>query len=102
MSGTSFPSSSPGIRIRGLRKSFGDQTVLAGIDLDIGRGDNLVLFGMSGSGKTVFAKCILGLMTPDAGSISIDGRETVGLPTEEREALMRRIGVLFQNGALFD
>jgi phospholipid/cholesterol/gamma-HCH transport system ATP-binding protein len=100
MSGTPLPPSA--IRIRGLRKSFGEQTVLAGVDLDIGRGDNLVLFGISGSGKTVLAKCILGLMRPDAGSILIDGRETAGLPADEREALMRRIGVLFQNGALFD
>lgn len=92
----------PKIRIRGLRKAFDGQAVLAGVDLDIGVGDHLVLLGISGSGKTVLVKCLLGLMEADAGSILIDGEETIHRPPVRREQLMRKIGVLFQNGALFD
>jgi len=92
----------PPIQIRGLTKSFGDQVVLAGVDLDLPKGQNLVLLGISGSGKTVLVKCLIGLMTPDSGSIRIDGRETVGLGSAERFKLLRQTGVLFQNGALFD
>jgi phospholipid/cholesterol/gamma-HCH transport system ATP-binding protein len=90
------------IRIRGLYKAFSSQTVLAGVDLDIPKGSNLVLLGGSGAGKTVLAKCLLGLIEPDAGSIQIDGRETSRLSSRDREALWRKTGVLFQNGALFD
>lgn len=90
------------IRIRGLRKSFESQVVLSGVDLDIPRGENLVLLGVSGSGKTVLMKCILGLVSPDAGSIEIDGRDVLSLSRSERANLMRKIGVVFQNGALFD
>lgn len=92
----------PKIRIRGLTKSFGSQTVLAGVDLDVPCAENLVLLGISGSGKTVLMKCVLGLMPPDAGSIQIDGREIVGMSPTDLSVLMRKIGVLFQNGALFD
>lgn len=92
----------PKIRIRGLTKSFSDQTVLAGLDLDIRAGDHVVLLGASGSGKTVLVKCILGLLEADSGSILIDGEETINRPPATREQLMRKIGVLFQNGALFD
>lgn len=92
----------PKISIRGLRKSFGTQTVLAGVDLDIAAGSNVVLFGRSGSGKTVMAKCLLGLVEPDAGSIEVDGQDITRLPAREREAVVRKMGVLFQAGALFD
>jgi phospholipid/cholesterol/gamma-HCH transport system ATP-binding protein len=92
----------PRLRVRGLKKTFGSQTVLDGVDLDIGPEEHVLLFGASGSGKTVLMKCILGLITPDAGSVQVDGIETVRLPSGERERLMHRIGVLFQNGALFD
>ncbi|MGH1482726.1 MAG: ABC transporter ATP-binding protein [Geminicoccales bacterium] len=92
----------PKIRISGLTKTFGDQTVLAGLDLDIQAGDHVILLGASGSGKTVLVKCILGLLEADAGSIRIDDEETINRPPATREALMRKIGVLFQNGALFD
>jgi phospholipid/cholesterol/gamma-HCH transport system ATP-binding protein len=92
----------PKIKIRGLRKSFDGRAILDGIDLDIARGENLVLFGVSGSGKTVLAKCLIGLFTPDAGSIQIDGKETIALSSDERDELYHQIGVLFQNGALFD
>ena len=92
----------PKLQIRGLRKAFGPQVVLADIDLDIAAGDNLVLLGASGSGKTVLAKCILGLVKPDAGSIRINGVETTKLSADERGKLMHRFGVLFQASALFD
>lgn len=92
----------PKISIRGLRKSFGSQIVLAGVDLDIAAGDNLVLVGGSGAGKTVLAKCLLGLVEPDAGSIEVDGRDLTRMSPRERETVVRTMGALFQNGALFD
>jgi len=88
--------------VRGLRKSFGDKLVLDGIDLDIGSGESVVVIGGSGSGKTVLLKNVLGLMEPDAGSITIDGQEVVGLSTAEREEVNRKFGMLFQSAALFD
>ncbi|WBV43679.1 ABC transporter ATP-binding protein [Pseudoroseomonas cervicalis] len=92
----------PKIRLRGLTKRFGAKTVLDGVDLDIAAGQGMVILGGSGSGKSVTIKCILGLITPDAGSIEIDGRDVLAMPRREREALNDRIGMLFQNGALFD
>lgn len=90
------------IQIRDLRLAFGSTIVLDGVDLDILDRENLVLIGTSGSGKSVLLKCILGLLRPDAGSITLDGHEIIGLGETAREAQMRRFGVLFQRGALFD
>jgi len=92
----------PKISVRGLKKSFGHKLVLDGIDLDIGVGESVVVIGGSGSGKSVLAKCILGLLPADAGSIKIDGEEMVGRSTSERERVMRKFGMLFQGAALFD
>ena len=92
----------PKIKIRGLTKSFGGRAVLAGVDLDVPAGRSLVLLGPSGSGKTVLMKCICGLIVPDRGSIQVDGVETIGLSSDERDALMRKMGVVFQSNALFD
>jgi phospholipid/cholesterol/gamma-HCH transport system ATP-binding protein len=92
----------PKIRIRDLRKSFGEKLVLDGIDLDIDPQTSMVVIGGSGSGKSVLLKCILGLIEPDSGSIEIDGIDILTLPRREQEATRRRIGMLFQNGALFD
>ena len=92
----------PKIRVRGLRKAFGDKEVLAGIDLDIMPGTSMVVIGGSGTGKSVLLKCILGLIQPDAGSIEIDGRDVLRLSRRERELTNRKIGMLFQAGALFD
>jgi len=93
---------SPKISVRGLTKAFGPKKVLQGIDLDIASGESMVVIGGSGTGKSVLLKCILGLMRPDSGSIKIDGEEIVGLGSRQREAVMRKFGMLFQGGALFD
>jgi len=90
------------IAVRGLRKSFGRKRVLDGLDLDCASGESLVVIGGSGTGKSVLVKCILGLLRPEAGSIRIDGVETVWLPRVARERLMQKFGMLFQGSALFD
>jgi phospholipid/cholesterol/gamma-HCH transport system ATP-binding protein len=92
----------PKIRIRGLRKRFGAKLVLDGVDLDVPPATSLVVIGGSGSGKSVLLKCILGLIEPDEGLIEIDGRDILSLSRGDREASLSRIGMLFQNGALFD
>jgi len=92
----------PKIRLRGLVKTFGAKRVLDGVDLDVHAGQSLVLLGGSGSGKSVTIKCILGLITPDEGLIEVDGQDVSRLSRRDRTALRDRIGMLFQNGALFD
>jgi phospholipid/cholesterol/gamma-HCH transport system ATP-binding protein len=92
----------PKISIRGLKKSFGPKVVLDGVDLDVGVAESVVIIGGSGTGKSVLLKCILGLLTPDAGSIKIDGQEVTGLSEREREEINRKFGMLFQGAALFD
>jgi len=92
----------PKISVRGLRKSFGRKQVLDGLDIDCGSGESLVVIGGSGTGKSVLVKCILGLLHPEAGSIYIDGAETVGLPHAARERMLQKFGMLFQGSALFD
>ena len=94
--------STPKIAVRGLRKSFGRKRVLDGLDIDCGSGESLVIIGGSGTGKSVLVKCILGLLHPEAGSILIDGAETIGLKRAARERLMQKFGMLFQGSALFD
>ena len=92
----------PKIRVRGLRKRFGDKQVLNGVDLDVAPGTSTVIIGGSGTGKSVLLKCILGLIEPDAGTIEIDGQDLAKLSRADRETCRDRIGMLFQNGALFD
>ncbi len=99
---TNQPRTQPAIRIRGLKKAFGDKLVLDGIDLDVMPGTSMVVIGGSGSGKSVLLKCILGLIDPDAGSIAIDGQDVLGLSRQAREQVNAGIGMLFQGGALFD
>jgi phospholipid/cholesterol/gamma-HCH transport system ATP-binding protein len=94
--------SSPKISLRGVTKAFGAKQVLRGIDLDVAAGESVVVIGGSGTGKSVLLKCILGLMRPDSGSIKVDGEETTGLGDGERTEVMRKFGMLFQGGALFD
>ena len=92
----------PKIRVRGLEKAFGDKRVLRGVDFDVAAGTSLVVIGGSGTGKSVLIKCIIGLMEPDAGSIEIDGRDILAASESDRRAARATIGMLFQNGALFD
>jgi phospholipid/cholesterol/gamma-HCH transport system ATP-binding protein len=90
------------IRVRGLRKAFGTKQVLDGVDLDVRPGTLMVVIGGSGTGKSVLIKCILGLIEPDHGVIEIDGQDILRLPRQKRAEARARIGMLFQNGALFD
>ena len=92
----------PKIRLRGLRKAFGAKQVLDGVDLDVMPGSSMVILGGSGSGKSVTIKCVLGLITPDSGTVESDGRDVLSRSAREREAVLDRTGMLFQNGALFD
>ena len=92
----------PKISLRGVTKAFGDKQVLRGVDLDVATAESVVIIGGSGTGKSVLLKCILGLMKPDSGSIKIDGQETTTLSDSQREHVMRKFGMLFQGGALFD
>ena len=94
--------STPKIRIRGLKKAFGSKTVLDGVDLDVTPGTGMVVIGGSGTGKSVLIKSILGLVTPDAGIIEIDGEDVLTAPRHRARELRAQIGMLFQNGALFD
>jgi len=93
---------SPKISLRGVTKAFGHKKVLQGIDLDVAPGESMVVIGGSGTGKSVLLKCILGLMRPDSGSIKVDGEETADLSSRDRARVMRKFGMLFQGGALFD
>jgi phospholipid/cholesterol/gamma-HCH transport system ATP-binding protein len=92
----------PKIRIRELRKRFGPKVVLDGVDLEVADGESLVVIGGSGTGKSVLIKCILGILTPDSGSIEVDGIEVTALSRREREVIMQKFGMLFQGAALFD
>ena len=92
----------PKISVRGVRKSFGRNRVLDGIDIACAPGESLVVIGGSGTGKSVLVKCILGLLHPEEGSVAIDGVETVRLRRRARERLLQKCGVLFQGSALFD
>jgi len=92
----------PKIRLRGLTRTFGALRALDNIDLDVATGESLALIGPSASGKTLLLKCLLGLIKPTAGSVEIDGVDTVKLRSAERMAFMSRFGMLFQQSALFD
>ncbi len=90
------------ISMRGVHKNFGKNKVLRGIDLTVSKGQSLVIIGGSGSGKSVLIKNIIGLVEPTRGSIKIDGHEVAHLSSSERSQTMRKFGMLFQGGALFD
>lgn len=90
------------ISIKNLHKSFGPKVVLDGVDLEVNKGESLVVIGGSGTGKSVLIKCIQGLIEPDKGSIKIDGKESIGIDKKEAETLYSKMGMLFQGGALFD
>ncbi len=92
----------PKIFIRDLHKSFGDNHVLRGVNLDVQEGHSLVIIGGSGSGKSVLLKCLLGLLKPDQGVIEIAGRNIARQTDGDRRYMTRRSGMLFQGSALFD
>lgn len=92
----------PLIQVRSLVQRIGGQEILRGVDLDIARGETLVLLGKSGGGKSVFLRHLIGLMRPVSGSILFEGRELTGLTEREWEPVRRKVGMLFQDGALFD
>jgi phospholipid/cholesterol/gamma-HCH transport system ATP-binding protein len=90
------------IELRNVKKSFAGNTVLDGIDLEIRKGETILILGKSGSGKSVTLKLILSLLQIDSGSIKIDGIETTELSEKEMMPFRKRIGMLFQGAALFD
>lgn len=90
------------IEIRNLYKSFGDNHVLRGIDLDLYRGENLVVLGRSGTGKSVLIKIIAGLLRQDSGSVEVLGQRVAELRPKELEELRLKLGFSFQNSALYD
>ena len=90
------------IAVRGLEKAIGPQQILRGVDLDVGKGETLVIIGRSGGGKSVLLKHLVGLMQPDAGEIWIDGVNIIELSERKLAAIRRKVGILFQSGALFD
>jgi len=90
------------ISLRGVNKSFNGRKVLDDISLDILPGESHIVIGLSGAGKSVLLKCILGLVKPDSGSIRINGEDWLALSVDERLQRMACVGVLFQGSALFD
>jgi len=90
------------ISLNGLHKRFGEKIVLDDVNLDVMPGESMVIIGGSGSGKSVTLKCILGLLTPNSGSIKIDGQEMVGIAADDRKKVLNKFGMLFQGAALFD
>lgn len=92
----------PVVSIKGLRKSFKGHEVLKGVDLHVNKGENLVVLGKSGSGKSVLIKCLVKLEWPDAGEIKVFGKDIATLDYRELNEMRLKIGFLFQNGALYD
>jgi len=92
----------PILKIKNLRKSFGDIDVLNGFTMELFEGENLVIMGKSGSGKSVMIKCLVGLMLPDSGEITIMNNDILNLKRRELDSLRKEIGFLFQGSALYD
>lgn len=92
----------PILSIKNLKKSFGDNHVLNGFNMELFEGENLVLMGKSGSGKSVMIRCLVGLMQPDEGSLEIMGKDISKMPQKEFNELRTQLGFLFQGSALYD
>jgi phospholipid/cholesterol/gamma-HCH transport system ATP-binding protein len=99
---SSIDKDQPVISLRGVEKSFGRIPVLKGVDLDVYKGENVVILGRSGSGKSVLIRIIAGLLKPDQGSVNVLGKDIASLDTRELQALRSRIGFSFQSSALYD
>ena len=96
------PAAVPALRVEDLHKSFGALRVLDGIDLTVATGESLVIVGPSGTGKSVLLKHFIGLIRPDTGKVFIDGQDLWALDALERNAVRKKFGMAFQEGALFD
>lgn len=92
----------PMIRMSNVKKSFGEKHVLRGVNLEVNKGESLVVIGGSGTGKSVLLKNILGILEPDEGTIEVDGEVTTHIRGRARVELMHKFGMLFQGAALFD
>jgi phospholipid/cholesterol/gamma-HCH transport system ATP-binding protein len=90
------------IQLLDVRKAFGSRVILDGVSLEVGDGETVAVIGQSGAGKSVLLKTIVGLLEPDAGSVTVDGQEVGSLEREELYALRRKVGYVFQFAALFD
>jgi len=90
------------IELRGVKKRFGSQVILDGVDFDVREGETVALLGPSGTGKSVLLKTIIGLLKPDSGQVIVDGKDVPLLKRDELSELRKTIGYVFQNGALFD
>lgn len=90
------------MKISGMQKSFGDKIVLKDVSLEVKKGENLVILGKSGSGKSVLIKCLVRLLEPDAGDICVFNKNMLELDEDELNRTRKRIGFLFQSGALYD
>lgn len=92
----------PVLELKNIKKSFGDNQVLKGFSMKLYEGENLVIMGKSGSGKSVMVKCIVGLIQPDSGSITIKDQDIITMGQQELDFLRTEIGFLFQGSALYD
>ena len=92
----------PAIEVRNVSLSFDEKRVLSNISFQMGVGETLFLFGVTGSGKSILLKLMLGLLKPDSGAILIEGQDIVPLPESELHSFRKRMGIVFQEGALFD
>ncbi len=92
----------PVIHISNLQKSFGENYVLRNFNIELHQGENVVVLGKSGSGKSVLIKCIIGLMAPDSGSIEVFGDEVPDLSHDDLDKMRVKVGFLFQSNALYD
>ncbi|NUN09617.1 MAG: ABC transporter ATP-binding protein [Ignavibacteriaceae bacterium] len=90
------------IDIQNVSKSFGDFTVLDGVSVKVHEGENLVVFGKSGTGKSVLLKCLVGLLEPDQGNIEVYGQSVLKMKKKEMDAYRKNLGFLFQSAALYD
>ncbi len=90
------------IEIKDIRKQFGSKEILKGLDLHLKKGENLVVLGKSGTGKSVLIKCIVRLLEPDAGEITVLGEEITTMNSDALNEIRKKIGFLFQSGALYD
>jgi phospholipid/cholesterol/gamma-HCH transport system ATP-binding protein len=95
-------SAGPAVIVQGLHKSYGEQKVLNGLDLEVGSGQTVAVLGRSGTGKSVLLRLIVGLQKPDAGTIQMHGQVITGANLEEMNEIRKKIGFLFQHAALYD